>query len=191
MFLMASTSSALTLSDGGGRLLITYDPEPNIQEDHGGDYTEGKMDNESSPYSFFVVYDKINYGKSEGAQSTLIPPDPNSGSSQTVKFNFTAQSAHGFDVRRPGIVLFHHPNYVGNGKDYRSSHMDVSESFPGNGNSPGATSFIVTGGTWRLYGSIDHQPPIITVGNENLFEEGIYPSTEGKKVMSIERVIHT
>ena len=106
---MASTSNACMLTDGGFLRISIYDPEPNIQEDHSGNYIDGQMDNESSPKGFYIVFDKKNYGIDDAAstRSVLVPENPLSGSSEKVTFGFTARSAHGFDVRSPGIVLFH------------------------------------------------------------------------------------
>ena len=181
---MSSTSNACELFDGSLKLTI-YDPEPNIQEDHSGNYTKGKMDNESSPKSFYVVYNKINYGRDDGdgTRFSLIPPDPNSGTSEEVNFGFTAKSAHGFDVRSPAIVLFEYHHFIGNGNDYRTSHQDITPSF-----SNGAASVIITGGKWRLWGSKNYRPPIIAVGGEEVLSEGAYPTTGGTGVQSIERV---
>ena len=35
--------------------ITLYDPEPNIQEDHSGNYIDGQMDNESSPKGFYTM----------------------------------------------------------------------------------------------------------------------------------------
>ena len=42
--------------------IILYDPEPNIQEDHSGNYVDGQMDNDSSPKGFYIIFNKTNYG---------------------------------------------------------------------------------------------------------------------------------
>ena len=181
---MSSTSNACELYDGTLKITI-YDPEPNIQEDYSGNYTRGKMDNKSSPKSFYVVYNKINYGRDDGDKTrySLVPSDPNSDFGLMVYFDFTAKSAHGFDVRSPAIVLFEHHHFIGNANDYRSSHQDITPSFPN-----GATSLIITGGSWRLWGSKNYRPPIIAVGGEEVLSEGAYPTTGGTGVQSIERV---
>ena len=46
-----------------------------------------------------------------------------------MSFGFTAKSAHGSGVRSPGIVLFYLSHYVGNAKDYHTSHPGIT--FPG------------------------------------------------------------
>ena len=175
------------LTDGGFLRISIYDPEPNIQEDHSGNYIDGQMDNESSPKGFYIVFDKKNYGIDDvSTRSVLVPENPLSGSSEKVTFGFTARSAHGFDVRSPGIVLFHLSHYVGNAKDYRTSHPDITDAFPGFVTS--VSSFIVTGGTWKLWGGKNYKPPLIAVDGVTEFGPGLYPRIGSSEVSSIERI---
>lgn len=179
------------LLDGFGSKMEVYDPESNLREDYDTAFTEGQMDNKDSPKSFYVVYDKTKYGISDGtaAQSKFVPPDPLSGGGETVKFGFIAQSAQGFDLRTPGIVLFEHPNYIGNARQYRSSQKDISSSFPAQ-YWVGVSSFIVTGGKWKLYAAKNFKPPTISVKGQSILGPGCYNYDQSfnDKVQSIERV---
>ena len=146
---MASTSNALIL--GNGEVDI-YDPSSDIIQDCGS-FKKAKVDNTDYPKSFYVVYGKQHYGTAEGmaTPAALVPSDPSSGSSETINTSFTIESAQGFDVRDPSIVLFEHPNYTGNARQYRSTQRNITSSFPPNDGWRGVSSVIVTGGKWKLY----------------------------------------
>ena len=106
---MTTTSYPLLLSDGGSLRVRIYDPESNIREDYKGDYIKANMENGTHPScSFYIVYDKVNYGLDHGdaTKSVCVPSDPLSGSSDTVDLPFPAMSAQGFDFAPSGIILF-------------------------------------------------------------------------------------
>ena len=183
---MASTSNALVL---GNDAVQIYDPSSKIIEDHGS-YKQAKVDNSASPKSFYVVYDKEHFGTSEGGatKAQLVPPDPLGGDlSQTVTTSFNIASAQGFDIRDPAIVLFEHPSYTGNSRQYRSSQRDVSRSFPTGDNWSGVSSFIVTGGKWSLYGTKNMKPPLLKTVTAGCYT---WAGSANDKVLSIERVDH-
>ena len=181
---MASTSNALIL---GNDAVEIYDPCSHVKEDY-GPYQQAKVDNSASPKSFYVVYDKRHYGTSEGVatRAQLVPPDPLGGNlSQTVSTGFDIESAQGFDIRDPSIVLFEHPNYIGNARQYRSSQRDVSRSFPTGDHWSGVSSFIVTGGKWKLYGAKNMRPPLLRTVTTGCYT---WAGSANDKVLSIERV---
>ena len=181
---MASTSNALIL---GNDAVEIYDPSTHVIEDYGS-YKKAKVDNSASPKSFYVVYDKEHYGTSQGSatQAHLVPPDPlGSDLSQTVTTSFDIASTQGFDIRDPAIILFEHPNYIGNARQYRSSQRDVSRSFPRGDHWSGVSSFIVTGGKWNLYGAKNMKPPLLKTVTTGFYT---WAGSANDKVMSIERV---
>ena len=173
---MTTTSNSLILSDGGFLIVITSDPESNIQEDHDGDYILANMDNKDEKNSsFYVIYDKVNFGLTDGnsTESTFVPSDIFSGSSDTVRLPYPAMSAQGFDNQAPGIILFQFERYVGNSQFFHTSRSDITLYFP-----TGVSSVIVTGGNWKLYGSKDFKPPIITINGSQSIGRGTYPAIE-------------
>ena len=189
---MASTSKAMMVSNGQGATAEIYDPETDLSANYGINIVDAKMENDGKPTSFYVVYDQLDFGQKEGSttKAALVPSDPLSGSSEKVKFNFVPKSAQGFDVRDPGIVLFEHPGYKGNARQFRSSRKDVTEGLPATYWS-GVSSFIVTGGSWKLYGNKNFKPPVLTIDGKSIVGPGchdISPSFDDK-VKSVERVI--
>lgn len=189
---MASTSRALKISNGGGDIVELFDPENNLKANYGMDIVDGQMENDSKPTSFYVVYDQIDYGKSEGVstKAALVPPQPLSGSSEMVRFGFVAQSVQGFDNRDPGIILFEHPGYKGNAKQFRTTRKDITAGLPAK-YWDGASSFIITGGKWKLYGRKNLKPPTLTVGGQSILGPGLYGDEVSfdDKVQSVERVV--
>ena len=184
---MTSTSNPLILTNDAGDKVEIYDPEPDIINDYGR-YNHASMDNRDSPKSFYVVYDKTDYGHREGilTTATLVPSDPLSGASgPMINLTYPAASAQGFDLKSPGICLFEHPNYIGNAKQFRSSKKDLRPYFPSGDNWSGVSSIIVTGGKWRLWGGRNFKPPQI---NGDL-EKGCYSFKGRDKVQSIERLV--
>ena len=146
---MSNTHNALVLKQAPATL---YQQCPDIQKEYGG-FRTAHIDNSFSPKSFYIVYDKVDYGKAYfGNAKTQFVPSNNimSGSSEPVSLGFDAASAQGFDCREPGIILFQHFNYNGFGKEFRETTNDISASFPPNSPS-GVSSVIVTGGTWGIY----------------------------------------
>ena len=180
---MTTTSYPLLLSDGGSLRVRIYDPESNIQEDYNGDYIKANMENGTHPScSFYIVYDKVNYGLDHGdvTKSVCVPSDPLSGSSNTVDLPFPAKSAQGFDCIR-GIVLFQYKGYVGNSQFFHTSCGDTTIYFP-----TGIRSAIVIGNVrgWWTYGSKNFVPPAL-----RFFRPGYYPSADFEGVKSIAVII--
>lgn len=182
---MASTSNALILNGGAVEI---YDPTSDIIEDYpivgGPQYTKARMDNTDSPKSFYVVYDKVHYGTSQGSatKSALVPSDPSSGSCETVTTNFPIVSCQGFDVRDPSIYLFEHPQFIGNAMQYRVSKRNITSSFRPNDGWNGVSSVIVTGGTWKLYGGKNYKAPLL-----HTLTKGVYRFIGEDRVESVER----
>ena len=145
---MSNTRNSLVLKQAPVTL---YQQCPDIQKEYGG-FTTAHIDNSFSPKSFYIVYDKVDYGKKHSgtAITKLVPSDIMSGSSEPVSLGFDAASAQGFDCREPGIILFEHFNYNGSGKEFHETTNDFSASFPHN-SVRGVSSVIVTGGTWEIY----------------------------------------
>ena len=183
---MASTSNALFL---GNDAVEIYDTTSDILEDYpivgAGAYTKARIDNTDSPKSFYVVYDKTHYGTREGSatKSALVPPDPSSGSSQTVCTDFPIVSCQGFDVRDPSIYLFEHPNFIGNSIQCRSSTRNITRAFRPNDGWNGVSSIIVTGGKWELYGGKNFKQPLL-----HTLTKGTYKFIGEDRVESVKRI---
>ena len=179
---MASTTNPLILTDNSGREDEIFDPQANIMDGH---YNHAVMDNKKSPNSFYMVYDKINYGVSgEPTKTTLVPSDPLSGASgPKIDLTYPVASAQGFDILSPGICLFAHPNFYGNARQFQNSEKDLTDSFPNTPDGKGVSSIIVTGGKWRLWGARNFKEPKIKD-----LEKGCYPSEGYDRVQSIERL---
>ncbi len=178
---MASTSNTLVLGQDG--TVEIMDLCSNIIQEY-GNHRKAKVNNTDFPKSFYVVYDRQHYGTAEDVtKAALVPLDPLSGSSETVCTGFDIASAQGFDVRVPSIVLFEHPNYTGNARQYRSDQNNIAESFPA-GQVAGASSAIVTGGKWKLHAGKNLKPPCL-----QFLQSGCYPTLNGDdRVASLERV---
>ena len=180
---MASTSNPLMLPDNDKAKI--FHPHSQVEEVFGS-CSLARVDNSAHHLkSFYIVYDKGHYGTSGDARSHLVPPDPLSGSSETVCTDFVIKSAAGYDAYDPGIVLFEHPSYIGNSVQYHSSHVDIVHSFPTSDECSGVSSCIVTGGTWKLFGGKNMKPPLLKT-----VTTGCYPTVEeaSEKVKSIERI---
>ena len=180
---MTSTSNALILGDNEGDI---YDPTYNIISEY-GTYKKVNVDNTSNLKSFYIVYDQKNYGEAVG-QSTkacLVPPAPMSGSCEPVTTSFDIASAQGFDIRAPGIILFEHPNFVGNSRQYRNSNRNITASFPANQGWEGVSSIIVTGGKWKLYAGKNMKGAKVAEVDDTT---QLYKFEGEDRVQSIERV---
>ena len=179
---MASTTNALVLGNGEFEM---YDPTTNIQDEADlKNPRAAKVANTTSPKTFYVVYDQQDYGTKNppATKVAFVPQDPFSGSDAAVITDFDIVSAQGYDLRNPGIILFEHPNYVGNSKQFRASKKNVISNFPP-GTSGGVSSVIVTGGKWRLYSGVNMKGAKVaelTTGTHSFVGED--------RVKSIERV---
>ena len=174
---------------GNGQVEIGH-PKANLKKEYGA-FTEGHMNNQTSPNSFYIVYDKVDYGKSEGSatQAKLIPPDPlnDPGKSGSISFGFTAESTQGFDIEDPMIILFEHPKYIGNSAHYSTSQPKID--IPAK---PwvGVSSFIITGGKWELYEKENFHQPKIVLNDQTLLGPGYYDvdAAFGDKIKSVKLV---
>ena len=168
---MASTSNALVLGDGGVKI---WHAQRDLDKTY-GTFTQGHVDNQTSPNSFYMVYDKADYGKSEGSttQAKMVPADPlnDQGRSGNVQFGFTAKSTQGFDLAEPGIILFEHPKYIGNSAQYFESHesLDIPARYW-----DGVSSFIITGGKWELYTKENFHQPKVVLNSKTTLGPGYY-----------------
>ena len=121
------------------------------------------------------MYNKIDYGKSEGVatKAKFVPPDPLShpGNSDTVQLDFVAQSTQGFDLQDPGIILFEHPNYIGNSQQFSDSQekIDLPTKYW-----VGVSSFIIHH-YWRQMGALCQGK---FQGTENCRRRENYPGQE-------------
>ena len=103
------------------------------------------------PKSFYLVY-KGDYESilEDPSGYAFIPEDFTSGSSAKIKTLFFINSAHGYILADPGLVLFSYHYYRGTAKQYTKDDPDITGTFPP-GNTEGVSSYIVTGGTWELW----------------------------------------
>ncbi len=179
---MASTTNALILGSNEAEL---YDPTHDVISEY-GKYRQVKVDSSSTPKTVYVVYDKKLYGTKEGVATKccVVPANAASGSSETAQTSFDIASAQGFDIRAPGIILFEHPNYIGNARQYRSSVKNITASFPPNDGWNGVSSVIVTGGKWRLYAGKNMKGAML----KELQSGQMYSSEGSDRVQSIERL---
>lgn len=183
-------SNSLIMGDKSTGTYTLNDPTRDVLSK--GKYNKARVDNSGSSKSFYVVCDQTGYGavqKERLAKSNVIPPDPvgNPGSCETVSLTYNIASCRGFDVHSPAIVLFEHANYLGNAKQFRSSDKDITDSFSTSDGWSGVSSFIVTGGKWKLYREKNFKGPLLRDLDK---EKGGMYATAGlaanDKVMSIE-----
>ena len=103
----------------------------------------------STPKSFFVVYTAANYAIDETGKSYLVPSNPMSGSTEVIRTDAPIRSFQGFVVEKPGIVVFQHHNYKGNGHQFQTTAQSIDDYFDYD-QRDGVSSYIVTGGKWKL-----------------------------------------
>lgn len=175
---MAHTTNPLILSDGPGTYSI-YEPTADIE----GSYKKASVEGST----LYVVYGNEHYGTAQGASTprALVPGPPNTlcGSKKTVDLGFSAKSAHGYDMSDPQIILFEHANLVGNAKAYRSNQQSLP-AFPSG--VEGASSLIVCGGKWNLWGKTGFGQPLLKTVNKGDIIESVGDIND--LVKSIERV---
>ena len=163
-------------------------PKANLEKEYGS-FTEGHVNNQTSPNSFYIVYDKADYGKSEGSvtKAKLIPPDPlkDPAMSGNISFGFTVRSAQGFDLADPMIILFEHPKYIGNSEHHSTSQRKID--IPAK---PwvGVNSIIITGGKWELFEKENFHQPRIVVNGQTVLGPGYYDLDVGDKLKSVKLV---
>ena len=154
---MAQTTNGLILKNAHGVTQEIYHPNPSI--DISLAYNQANVQNsDDNIKTFYVVYSAEVYGsKGSGTGSaSFVPSDPVSGSCDTIQTPFSIQSAQGFDLNTPGLVMFQHENSLGYGVEFRCNDPNITESFP-NGQIDGASSFVCTGGEWKLYTRTNYQ----------------------------------
>lgn len=109
-----------------------------------------KADNgKSKVKSFFVVYTADNYATGDTGTAYLVPQNPLSGSTEVVQSKDPIKSFQGFIVENPGIVVFQHFDYKGNGVQFQERANSIDEYFDYD-QRDGVSSYIVTGGKWIL-----------------------------------------
>ena len=148
---MAQTTNGLILKNANGVTQETYQPNPSI--DSSLAFKQANVDNaDQNIKTFYVVYSAETYGTagSGTGSASLVPSNPVSGSSNSIQTSYIIQSAQGFDLGNPGVVMFQHYNFRGYGVEFRTNNPNITESFP-TGEIDGASSFVCTGGEWRLY----------------------------------------
>ena len=183
---MSQTTNALVLGNNSGFEVTQeiYDAT-NIITDN---FTYAKVSNDDRPTSFYVVYTVENYSPNdESGTSYLVPPDAVSGSSNAIHTSGSIRSAQGFDITNPGLVLFEHANYKGNGRIFINSSKDVNASFPVH-QAGGASSAVITGGKWRLFTKKNMQGSHIDLPHGSSLVPTFVPLGINDQVQSIERL---
>ena len=157
---MAQTTNALVLN---GITQEIFQPEQSISTSQA--YNQAYVENtDQNIKTFYVVYSEEMYG-SEGSgtgSASFVPCNPDSGSSDPIQTSFNIQSAQGFDLNVPGLVMFQHRKSLGYGVEFRSNDPNITESFP-TGEIDGASSFVCTGGEWKLYTKTNYNGGLVSV----------------------------
>ena len=160
---MTQTTNPLHLKNPSGVSQDIFQPNESI--DSSLSYSEANVQNsDANMKTFYVVYSAETFGSvGEGTGvAYLVPSNPVSGSSDSIKTDFNILSAQGFDRNTPGLVMFQHYKYLGYGQEFRSNDANITDSFP-TGQIDGASSFVCTGGEWKLYTKMNYQGGSITV----------------------------
>ena len=157
---MAQTTNALVLK---GINLEIFQPKQSISTTVA--YNQANVDNtDQNIKTFYVVYSEETYGSAgfgKGSAS-FVPSAPVSGSSDPIQTAFNIRSAQGFDLNVPGLVMFQHSKSLGYGVEFRSNDPNITHSFPTR-HIDGASSFVCTGGEWKLYTKTNYLGGSITV----------------------------
>ena len=136
------TSCGLILIEKDGNESDTKFNQSTVQLE---DYCKAKID-ERDGYvlSFYVVYSKFDF---QGQSSIIKSGDP-------VDVGFYIRSYQGYDTQ--GIALFTDFCYCGQGAPFTASDEDITDQFPVL-ERDGASSLIVSTGTWRLYSAKNYE----------------------------------
>ena len=133
-------------------------------------YTHAKALPTSGEGSLWVVYTVTKWDK--GHPSSREPPvsfviEPNKGSVDVSPNRIL--SIQGFNANNPGIILFEHSQYRGEGRLYTSSNPNITDSFPAN-TVEGVSSVIVLGGEWQLFDGYNGQGTALEFEGSTVFE---------------------
>ena len=185
---MAQTTNPLHLKNLSGVSQDIFQPNKSI--DSSLSYNQANVQNsDANIKTFYVVYSEETYGSagSGTGSAALVPSDPVSGSSDTVQTSFSIRSAQGFDLNTPGLVMFQHNHYLGYGQSFRSNDANITDSFP-TGQIDGASSFICTGGEWKLYTKMNNQGgsiPVTQGQSGNLGDFGLNDTIKSVKFIKL------
>lgn len=173
---MAYQHNRLAISTSDGQTLT-----PLIKHDSGdisAGYSNAQVVDDGRR-SRWILYPNTDYGIKEGTGS-YTPFIISAGDGVTTFNQGYIRSASVYEDSNPGIVVFEHPNFAGNSKEYFDT-SDVTGSTPGH-YWVGASAIIVTGGEWALYGKMGKFP--------GTYKPGQYPSlgSAGDKVVKVELV---
>ena len=127
----------------------------NIPE--GFTYAEVRDDGKNSHW---ILYPTNDFNESVGVVSIAFIIS--AGEGKRVFDQGNIRSASVYNDANPGIVIFQHPNFGGNFGEYYKD-ADITKTTP---DKPwvGASSLIVTGGEWELYGRAGKFPGTYIVG---------------------------
>ena len=186
---MAQTTNGLILKNANGVQQEIFQPDPSIDSSQA--FKLANVDNQDpNVQTFYVVYSAENYG-TEGSgtgSENFVPADPFSGSSTSIETPYIIQSAQGFDLGNPGLVMFQHNDSRGYAVEFRTNNPNITESFP-TGEIDGASSFICTGGEWRLYAKTNYQGAYASVRSGqfgNLGQFGLNDRVKSIKFIKLE-----
>ena len=146
-------------ADGSMKIKLTEDT-PVIE----GDYTKARVRN-SDPRTIWVLYDGKNYSSPnfpnhDGAKIYEV-------SKEATDYGRPIRSARGFNVYKPGIILFEHFGFRGSTiGPLKDSTPSVTENL--------ISSVIVTSGVWALFSEKDYQGKQLEYKEEDRLGKGSY-----------------
>lgn len=127
----------------------------------------------SSPASIWVIYEGENWDCEAHRDSSIILSFPDCVKA-SLNGKKAIQSAQGFDISDPGIILFENCAYTGSGAKLEYACPDISSVFPTKGSTGGVLSAIVTGGTWVFYDGFNYTGKMLSFGGVVKFGPGHY-----------------
>ena len=141
---MQAPSDPLHLTGTVGEKTI-YNSNANIS----GTFNKAEVVYDSSePKSFWVIYSVPNFDHDhpdDRQTEEIVQPN-----GVAVNMQSGIVSAQGFNIVKPGAVLFENSQYRGYGNLFQSSIPDLTDSFS-QGKISGVSSIIITGGIWNFY----------------------------------------
>ena len=164
---MAHKHNRLAISTSDGQILKPLIDHSKSHIPAGFTYAEVKDDGKDSQW---ILYPTADFNKSEG--TATYKPFMISAKDGKMKFDQgNILSASVYNNADPGIVIFEHPKFGGNYREY----YEDAEATGATPDKPwvGASAIIVTGGEWQLYGKLGQFPGTYKVGQYPSLHSGV------------------
>ena len=152
--------SPLQLEDNEGTVERIYNTQGYIP----GNYKKAVMIQGATP-TMWLVYSVNQWGQLNDGESTAV------GTAGVVSTSYPIRSAQAFNVVNPGIVIFEHSRYRGNGELLRGSIPSIIDLPQGK---TGISSIYITGGVWNLFKGFNYTGALLSYNGKTDLGPGFY-----------------